>query len=40
MAQWESAGLSQADKIHFTPNGYRLVGDLLFEAIMETCYRR
>ena len=33
MALWEQAGLAQADKIHFTPAGYKLVGDLLFEAI-------
>ena len=40
MALWEQAGLAQADKIHFTPSGYRLVGDLLFDAIMDEYYRR
>ena len=40
MAQWEEAGLAQSDKIHFTPNGYKLVGDLLFDAIMEAYYLR
>ena len=40
MAQWEEAGLAQSDKIHFTPNGYKLVGDLLFEAIMDAYYLR
>lgn len=40
MALWEQAGLAQADKVHFTPNGYRLVGDLLFDAIMDEYYRR
>ena len=36
MARWEEAGLAQADKIHFTPAGYRLVADLLFDAILES----
>ncbi len=40
MAQWTEAGLGQADKIHFTPGGYKLVADLLFEAIMNAYYRR
>ncbi len=40
MAQWESAGLSQGDRIHFTAAGYRLVADLLFEAILEDYYTR
>ena len=35
MARWEAAGLAQPDKVHFTPAGYRLVGDLLFDAMME-----
>ncbi len=37
MAAWQEAGLAQSDKIHFTTDGYRLLGDLLFEAIMD-CY--
>ena len=37
MARWQEAGLAQGDKIHFTPTGYKLVGDLLFEAILEKC---
>lgn len=40
MEKWEEAGLAQADKIHFTPNGYKLVGDLLFDAIMDAYYLR
>ena len=39
MAKWMDAGLAQPDKVHFTPTGYRLVGDLLFDAIMDS-YRR
>lgn len=38
MAQWESAGLAQSDCVHFTPAGYRLVADLLFDAIMDDYY--
>ena len=40
MARWEEAGLAQSDKIHFTPAGYKLVGDLLFDAIMDAYYLR
>ena len=32
---WKEAGLMQGDRVHFTPAGYRLIGDLLFDAIME-----
>ena len=35
MAQWQQAGLAQSDKIHFTTEGYKLLGDMLFDAIME-----
>lgn len=34
MSLWVEAGLAQADKVHFTPAGYKKLGDLLFEAIM------
>ena len=37
MARWQEAGLAQNDKIHFTPAGYRLLADLLFDAFMD-CY--
>ena len=36
MERWQEAGLAQPDKVHFTPAGYRLVGDLLFEALLES----
>ena len=32
---WRDASLMNPDRIHFTPAGYRLIGDLLFDAIME-----
>ncbi len=38
MATWQEAGLSQGDKVHCTPTGYRLVGDLLFDAILDDYY--
>lgn len=37
-SQWLSNGLMQKDLIHFTGTGYRLLGDLLFNAIV-TDYR-
>ena len=40
MARWQEAGLAQSDKIHFTPNGYRLLGDLLFDAMIEPTGRQ
>ena len=35
MRKWETAGLAKRDKIHFTEEGYALVGDLLFDALMD-----
>ncbi len=35
MRKWEAAGLAKGDKIHFTEQGYDLVGDLLFNALMD-----
>ena len=34
MRNWETAGLAQADKIHFTSDGYKLIGDLLYNALI------
>ena len=36
MGRWQEAGLAQPDKVHFTPAGYKLLGDLLFDAIWES----
>lgn len=33
MALWEKAGLAQKDKVHFTKNGYILMGDLFYVAL-------
>ena len=38
MAAWQQAGLAQSDKIHFTTEGYKLLGDMLFEALMDYYY--
>ncbi len=32
---WEENGYAKEDKIHFTDKGYQLIGDLMFQAIMD-----
>ena len=34
MSVWMEAGLAKSDEVHFTADGYRLIGDLMFDAIM------
>lgn len=34
MRRWEQHGLSRRDKVHFTPEGYMLLGDLVYNALM------
>lgn len=34
MGWWKRSALAQPDGVHFTPAGYRLQGDLLFEALI------
>ena len=34
MQDWEEAGLAQKDKVHFTSSGYRVIGDLLYNAFI------
>jgi lysophospholipase L1-like esterase len=34
MARWMPAGLGFRDGVHFTPAGYRRLGDLLFEDLL------
>ncbi len=36
MKQWENAGLARKDKIHFTPKGYMLLGDLFYNALIQS----
>lgn len=31
---WREAGLMQGDRVHFTADGYRLIGDMLYDAMM------
>lgn len=35
MQDWQDEGIAQKDKVHFTSAGYALIGDLLFNALME-----
>lgn len=36
MRTWELAGLARKDKIHFTPAGYNLLGDLFYNALVKS----
>lgn len=36
MQNWEKAELAKQDKVHFTPAGYRIMGDLLYNAMIES----
>lgn len=35
MLEWQKAGLAQKDKVHFTNDGYKLLGDLLYNALID-----
>ena len=35
MKKWEKAGLAKIDKIHFTQEGYSLIGDLFYNALID-----
>jgi lysophospholipase L1-like esterase len=35
MKTWHANGLARADKIHFTKSGYELLGDLLYNALVD-----
>ena len=35
MEQWENQNMAKKDKIHFTSAGYTLIGDLLYNAIID-----
>ena len=34
MQDWEMADLAKKDKVHFTNSGYKLLGDLLYNALI------
>lgn len=36
MSTWQKNELSKSDRIHFTTTGYKLMGDLLFNAILKS----
>jgi lysophospholipase L1-like esterase len=33
--QWQAAGLAQRDKVHFTREGYHLIGDMFYNALVD-----
>ena len=35
MKDWEEAGLARRDKIHFTDEGYAILGDLMYNALID-----
>ncbi|MDR2086085.1 MAG: GDSL-type esterase/lipase family protein [Dysgonamonadaceae bacterium] len=35
MQTWQSKGLAKSDKVHFTKPGYELLGDLLYNALID-----
>ena len=35
--RWMDAGLMKKDRLHFTAEGYRLLGDMLYQALTEAC---
>jgi lysophospholipase L1-like esterase len=35
MKKWQTKHLAQADKVHFTREGYHLIGDMLYNAMVE-----
>ena len=40
MMQWQKAGLAQRDKVHFTREGYQLIGDLFSDALLKAIERK
>lgn len=34
---WRDAGLMKNDRLHFTKEGYQLLGDMLYEALINAC---
>ena len=36
MPKWNKAGLAARDRVHFTVKGYHLLGDMMFEAFMQS----
>ena len=35
--EWRDAGLMKPDRLHFTVEGYHLLGDMLYDAIIREC---
>jgi hypothetical protein len=34
MKNWEAGGLAQRDKVHFTPEGYSIIGNFVYNAFI------
>jgi hypothetical protein len=34
---WKAAGLAKSDLVHFTTVGYKLIGNLEFDALIKAC---
>lgn len=39
MSLWQSKGLAQRDRVHFTAAGYNLIGDLFFDAFIRKIHQ-
>ena len=35
MRRWQAAGLAKPDKVHFTKEGYQLIGDMFYNALID-----
>ena len=33
--EWQAAGLAKSDKVHFTKEGYQLIGDMFYNALID-----
>lgn len=40
MAQWQKAGLAQRDRVHFTREGYELIGNLFSDALLKAMEKK
>jgi lysophospholipase L1-like esterase len=40
VVKWQYSGLAAKDRVHLTPKGYKLQGELLFEALMKDYLKR
>jgi lysophospholipase L1-like esterase len=36
MLKWQKAGLAAKDRVHFSPKGYTILGNLMFETVINS----